>query len=113
MRTKNHILATILGLSLLGATTVSAKGDLVAGAQKAQEVCAACHGMDGNGIDPTYPRLAGQYADYMAKALRDYRSGDRSNAIMAGFATTLTDEEIENLAAYYASLEGLVDLKIK
>jgi len=90
-----------------------ARGDKVAGAEKAEEVCATCHAADGNGIDSTYPRLAGQYADYMAKALEDYRSGARQNAVMAGFATTLSDEDIENLSAYYASLQGLVDLKIK
>ncbi len=103
--------AALLALTI--ASAAEARGDKVAGAQKAEEVCATCHGMDGNGIDPSYPRLAGQYADYMAKTLEDYRSGARQNAVMAGFATTLTDDDIENLAAYYASLEGLIDLKIK
>ena len=74
-----------------------------AGKAKSQ-ICQACHGADGNGIgDPQYPLLAGQYADYLAKALRDYKSGARQNAIMLGFASTLSDEDIDNLAAFYAS----------
>ena len=77
--------------------------DLVAAKKKAQEVCAACHGLDGISPVPDFPKLAGQYPDYMAKALRDYRSGVRKNAVMAGFATQLTDKDIENLSAYYAA----------
>jgi len=53
--------------------------DLAAGAAKAKEVCAACHGADGNSTDVNNPRLAGQHADYLAKALRDYKSGERAN----------------------------------
>lgn len=83
--------------------------DIEAGKAKSV-VCQACHGPDGNGIgDPQYPNLAGQYADYIAKALHDYKSGKRKNAIMAGFATTLSDEDINNLAAYFASQTGPLD----
>ena len=77
--------------------------DPAAGAAKAKEVCAACHGMDGNSPTPDYPKIGGQYEDYLAKALRDYKSGVRKNAIMAGFAGTLTRQDIANLAAHYAS----------
>ena len=77
--------------------------DLNAGAAKAKEVCAACHGMDGNSPQPDYPKLAGQYADFLAKALRDYKSGARKNPIMQGFATALSRQDIDNLAAYYAA----------
>ena len=88
-----------------------AAGDPARGQQKAQQVCQACHGTDGNSTDPQYPRLAGQHADYLAKALEDYKSGARKNPIMLGFATTLSDQEREDLAAYYASQrEGLVTL---
>ena len=59
--------------------------------------------MDGNSPTPDYPKLAGQYPDYLAKALRDYKSGARKNPIMAGFAAALTKKDIDNLAAYYAS----------
>ncbi|MCX7543818.1 c-type cytochrome [Marinicella gelatinilytica] len=79
--------------------------DAEAGKAKAEQVCASCHGLDGVGIIPTYPNLAGQYVDYLIKALKDYRSGVRSNAIMAGFSATLSDEDIQNLAYYYATLK--------
>ena len=70
---------------------------------KAKEVCQACHGLDGNSPTPDYPKLGGQRLDYLAKALRDYKSGARKNAIMAGFAGTLSPQDIANLAAYYAA----------
>lgn len=69
--------------------------------------CAACHGADGRGIAPNFPVLAGQYADYLAKSLRQYRSGERSNALMAPLAAGLSDADIADLAAYYAALPGL------
>ena len=56
------------------------------------EVCAACHGADGNAPSADFPKLAGQHRDYLAKALRDYKSGQRKNPIMAGFAAALTNE---------------------
>lgn len=98
-------LASTLACAAFGATAA----DIEAGKAKSV-VCQACHGPDGNGIgDPQYPNIAGQYADYLAKALHDYKSGARKNAIMAGFATTLTDADIENLAAYFASQKGPLD----
>jgi cytochrome c553 len=74
-------------------------------AKKAKEVCAACHGEDGNGKKefPDYPKLAGQYADYLYHSLRGYKSGARKNAIMAGMAQPLTDAEMRALANFYAS----------
>lgn len=102
-------------LSLLFLTDFVFAQDAELGKTKAEQVCVTCHGLDGMGIDNTYPKLAGQYADYMEHALRDYRSGKRKNAIMAGFAATLTDEDIANVAAYYSTLEEnrLTDLTIK
>jgi cytochrome c553 len=76
--------------------------NLAAGQAKAKEICQACHGLDGNSATPDYPKLAGQYPDYLAKALRDYKSGARKNPIMAGFAGALTAQDIENLSSYYA-----------
>jgi len=69
---------------------------------KAAELCVACHGPDGVGITPQYPTLAGQHADYLERALRDYRDGGRKNPIMAAFVAGLTDADIRELAAYYA-----------
>ena len=103
----------ILSLTCLLPALASAQGDVDAGKEKSQ-VCATCHGEFGNeSVLPTYPKLAGQYASYLAKALEDYRSGDRENAVMQGFAATLTDEDIEDLAAYFAAQSGLKDLRIK
>ena len=85
------------------AASAAPTADIEAGKAKSP-LCQACHGVDGNGIgDPQYPLLAGQYADYLEKALRNYRSGERTNAIMQGFASTLSDEDIVNLAAYFSS----------
>ena len=78
---------------------------------KAKEVCQACHGMDGNSQSPDYPKIGGQYPDYLSKALRDYKSGARKNAIMAGFAGTLSKQDIENLAAYYSSQPPVIATK--
>lgn len=86
-----------------------AAGDIDAGKAKSA-TCAACHGADGNGVegnDPApgfpIPILAGQYQDYLARALEDYKSGKRKNPIMAGFAATLSEQDREDLAAYFAN----------
>ena len=66
--------------------------------------CIDCHGQDGNEpLDPTYPKLGGQYADYLAHALQAYRAGERGNALMANQAAGLNDQEIADLAAYFGS----------
>jgi cytochrome c553 len=96
-------------LLLAAASSVQAAGDAARGEAKSQ-VCQACHLKDGNSSDPQYPRIAGQYHDYLEHSLRAYKSGERNNAIMKGFADTLTDQDIEDLAAFYASQEGVVDL---
>ena len=73
--------------------------------------CTACHGPDGRGTAPNYPVLAGQHEAYLAHALRQYRSGERQNAIMAGFAANLSDADIADLAAWFASMDGLQTAK--
>jgi cytochrome c553 len=93
------------------AATPAVAADLAAGQAKVKEICQACHGLDGNSQTPDYPKLGGQYPDYLQKALRDYKSGARKNPIMAGFAGALTDKDIENLAAYYASQPAVVARK--
>ncbi len=91
--------------------SVASAADLAAGAAKAKEVCSACHGVDGNSADANFPRLGGQHPDYLAKALRDYKSGDRNNAIMKGFAAALSKKDIENLAAYFSSQHSALTFK--
>lgn len=93
-------------IALAAAALLAAGGtcaaNLEAGKAKAQEVCQACHGMDGqSAASAEYPRIGGQHQDYLAKALRDYKSGARKNAIMAGMAAGLTDKDIENVSAYF------------
>lgn len=90
----------------LPAFAAGVKGNVAAGAEKSK-TCAACHGATGNeSLDNTYPKLAGQHPEYLAKALHDYKSGARQNAIMAGFAGALSDEDINDLSAYFASQKG-------
>jgi cytochrome c553 len=111
MMTTNHALVALgLAGALLMAPAAGA-ADLEAAKAKVKEVCSACHGMDGNSPEPANPRLAGQYPDYLAKALRDYKSGDRKNPIMAGFAKALSKEDIENLAAYYGAQPAVIASK--
>ena len=68
------------------------------------QACVDCHGADGNSpIDATYPKLGGQYADYLEHALQAYRSGDRQHALMSPQATDLSDQDIADLGAYFGS----------
>lgn len=84
------------------------RGNAAAGKTKSAS-CAACHGPDGNGNIPLYPRLAGQHEDYLHKVLQDYQSGARKNVVMKGMATPLSAQDIADLAAYFASQpKGLV-----
>ncbi len=98
-------------LASVALISVASAADLAAGAAKAKEVCSACHGADGNSADVNFPRLAGQHPDYLAKALRDYKSGDRNNAIMKGFAAALSKKDIENLSAYFSSQHSALTFK--
>ena len=106
----NTTLHGLLAVALFASATAAA-ADLQAGAAKVKEVCQACHGLDGNSTVPDYPKLGGQRPDYLAKTLRDYKSGARKNPIMAGFAAVLTAQEIENLAAYYAAQPPVLVVK--
>ena len=80
-----------------------AAGDVKAGQQKAQ-MCQGCHGADGNSLIPMYPKLAGQNAPYLVKQLKDFKSGARKDPVMSPMAMPLSDADIQNLAAYYASV---------
>jgi cytochrome c553 len=108
--TRSLALACLAAMLALGADAAVA-ADVTAGAAKAKDVCQACHGLDGNSQVPDYPKLGGQRPDYLAKALRDYKSGARKNPIMAGFASTLSPTDIENVAAYYASQPPVLVVK--
>ena len=105
MKLQTVIVATLLSVAI-SSPTWAAKGDAGAGKTKST-VCAACHGPDGNSLAPDFPKLAGQQGDYISHTLHDYKTKKRSNAIMNGQAATLTDQDIADLAAYYASQKGL------
>jgi cytochrome c553 len=97
-------LCLITGLAL-SVTHAHAAGNATTGKNKAA-ACAGCHGADGNGgADPTWPKLAGQDADYVAKQLADFKSGARKNPIMQGMAGGLSAQDMQDIGAYYASLK--------
>ena len=103
-------LLIILGLNLISVELTYADYD--AGKSKA-EVCAACHGADGNSQITIYPKLAGQYKNYLIKTLSSYKSGSRKNAIMNGFAAGLSDQDKEDLSEYFSKQDGLKVLPMK
>ncbi len=102
-----------LAIAVLGtADAAHAAGNAQRGLEKSQ-VCQSCHGRNGDeALQPSYPILAGQHADYLVHSLKAYRNGDRQNAVMAGFAANLSDQDIEDLAAWFSSQDGLNDLTI-
>jgi cytochrome c553 len=69
---------------------------------KVTQLCVACHGTSGVGVTPDYPTLAGQHADYLSRALEEYKHGDRKNAVMPTFVATLSDDEMQQIARYYS-----------
>jgi cytochrome c553 len=81
----------------------AAKPDLAKGEAIATQVCAACHSVDGSRGLPANPILQGQHPEYLVKQLHDFKSGARNNAIMKGFASTLSDQDMKNVSAFYAS----------
>jgi cytochrome c553 len=103
-----HAIAALTALTLLASAPAGAlAADAAAGEKLATERCAACHGKDGNTpIDPSYPKLAGQFKDYLVVSLKGYRAERRKNAIMGAQAKPLTNDDIDNLAAYYSRLPG-------
>jgi len=94
------VLVVILSILTFGCT---AEADVEAG-KVAATACQACHGKDGIGVTPQTPNLAGQKELYLSNQLIAYRSGTRKNNIMSPLAKPLSDEDIANLAAYFASL---------
>lgn len=101
----NRILSTTLSSACLffASTALAGPGNVEEGKAKSA-VCVACHGVAGISPNPQWPNLAGQKDQYLIIALKAYRDGDRQNALMSPLAQGLSDQDIENLAAYYASL---------
>jgi len=87
---------------LIGVSPAYAGGDATAGKTKSA-TCAGCHGMDGNSANPDWPSLAGQGAAYIEKQLQEFKAGERQNATMAPMAAPLSEQDIVDLAAFYAA----------
>ena len=101
MRTLRLCVMFCLGVT---ANVALASGNADAGKAKAAQVCGACHGPEGNKPSaPDQPVLAGQYYDYLVRALTDYKSGKRNNPIMKGFAATLSAQDIQDVATWFSS----------
>lgn len=96
---------SVLVISLLISSSLSAEGDIEAGKQKST-ACVACHGADGNSVNPEWPKLAGQNENYLVKQLKDFKDKKRVNALMSGPVANLSEQDMEDLAAYFSSQSG-------
>mgnify|MGYP001346565429 CR=1 FL=1 len=102
---KRSVIITAAAAIIAVSQPVLAKGDIAAGKEKST-LCVACHGADGNSPTLQFPRIAGQHADYLKKSLEEYKSGARNNPIMLGIASQLSEEDMENLSAFFAAQKG-------
>lgn len=102
------LIAPIMALLFISGSSFAA--DLQAGKLKAQQMCQTCHGMDGQATLPMTANLSGQREDYMVIQLEQFRSGRRQHAQMSIIAQSLTDEDIENVAHWYASIRITVTM---
>jgi len=96
---------TLMALAIVGTALsgpAAAAGSAEAGQAKSV-TCSACHGMDGNSLNPEWPSLAGQHESYLVKSLQSFKSGARQNVLMSGMALPLTDADMVDLAAYFAA----------
>lgn len=104
--TTPHVIAVLAAAAaLVAAAGQPAAQDPAAGRQKALQ-CQGCHGLDGRAKVPGAPHLGGQVQEYLAKTMRDYKSGARKDEVMAVVVRQLSDQDIEDLAAFYAGLGG-------
>ncbi len=101
---KRYIFAGFLALAGINGQVV-ADGDAAVGKTKSA-TCAGCHGADGNSVNPEWPSLAGQHPKYIIKQLREFKVGERTDATMAPMAAVLSEQDQEDLAAYYASQQA-------
>lgn len=95
-------LVLIAIMTVANGENAEAKDSIEAGKRKAA-VCAGCHGVDGNATNPQYPKLAGQHRLYLMKAIRAYQSGLRKDPLMKPLVAHLSEDDIEDLATFYAS----------
>ena len=98
---KKILISAVVAAASLTAVSAFA-GDAAAGKSKSA-VCAACHLADGNSVNPLWPKLAGQHEDYIIKQLKEFKSTARKDPVMMGQVAALTEEDMDNLAAYFSS----------
>ena len=106
MKARNLLIGAlplVCTMAMAATPAPAAKPDLAKGQALSTQVCAACHTADGSRGSPANPILAGQHPEYLVKQLQEFKSGKRANAIMKGFASTLSDDDMKNVAAFYAS----------
>jgi len=99
MKTKTMLLVALISMPLVS----YAAGDVAAGKTKATS-CAMCHGAEGISANDIWPNLAGQKPGYLVKQMKAFRDGDRKDPMMSPMASALSDDDIDNLAAYFSSL---------
>lgn len=97
------LIFAVMACAMAGASPAWAEGDAERG-QSMAALCSACHGPDGVSVNPLWPSLAGQQELYLVNSIKAYRDGVREDVSMQPFVATLTDQDVEDLAAYYASL---------
>jgi cytochrome c553 len=95
-------LTLLFGASLAAASAAAQEGSVDAGRTKAV-TCAACHGVDGNSVTPDWPMLAGQHATYIVRQLQAFKNGERTDVTMKPFADLLSDQDMLDVAAYFAA----------
>jgi cytochrome c553 len=110
-----NVVGLAFAASMLACTVVYAGGDAAAGKAKSA-ACAACHGPDGNSLNPEWPKLAGQHPAYLVAKLRAFKAGRRQSAMMSPMAKNLSEQDMQDLAAYFASqtlkLTGATDAEL-
>ncbi len=107
MKPAAHLLSTLLLAAFaVAASAQQAKPDLAKGQAIANQVCVACHAVDGSRGAPANPILQGQHPEYLVKQLTEFKAGKRKNAIMQGFAAALSEADMKNVAAFYASKQA-------
>jgi cytochrome c553 len=112
---KKALIIALTGLAITASASIFAAGDAAKG-KTLTAACVACHGADGNSVNPIWPKLAGQSEEYLTKQLTDFRSGARVDATMTAMAKAIkSDDDIPHIAAYFASQKqkpGVADEKL-
>jgi cytochrome c553 len=101
-RSFGWLVTVLLGGALVAGTASAQEGSAEAGRAKSA-TCAACHGVDGNSVTPDWPSLAGQHASYIARQIRAFKNGERTDVTMKPFADLLSDQDILDIAAYFST----------